>query len=734
VLVHLVRSCTDDTAGARMLVVGTYRDTDLDRAHPLTGTLADLRRIPLVERVPVQPLDSDEVAALIEAAAGHGLDDDARALAVAIHAETEGNPFFVGEVLRHLVETGAVRREGDRWIVRDVRHLSIPEGVREVVGRRLSRLSDQANSVMSVASVLGRDLDIRVLAMVVDCGEGTLLDALDEAARARIVEEAGADVWRFTHALVRTTLYEELSTTRRRRLHRNVADALEKLQPDDLTALAHHTLEAGPDRGNYHRAISYAIGAGEQALAARATGDALRLFNQALELLDEDDDDLLRSDALRGRGTAHHHGGEAARDDLLASARLALAAGDAARMAAALLADFGGVASNFLGGDEERIELIDAALQLIGPDDTPERAFLLTGLALELYLTPRTNERFALGEEAVAIARRLGNPDLLTKVLVNATGGMSRPATAREALARLDDVPASADAYWRVLADYWRVLFLELMGDVDAASAAIDRVLATLAAEPRPGVAWIGPFLAAGRAVMRGDLESSAADANRMLELMSQVGRADAFMLWAAIGVRRSLDDGTANDLVDTAIALVRDNAYVLGYAEALAYLCAEAGRMDDARWALDRFTLDGDLDDDFFYLADLGGLGLASVALGDEVRARRAMAQLLPFADWNSSYGVWSWCSVRLVLGVLADFLGDPDAAVDHLSRAIDFAVRTDRPLEEIRGRLALVAALRSGGRLDQAQREWEQARDLAEARGTDHLRSKVRAAAAAS
>ena len=732
-LVHLVRACTDDSAGARMLVVGTYRDTDLDRLHPLTGTLADLRRIPLVERIPVLPLDADEVTALVQAAAGHVLDHDALALATAVHAETEGNPFFVGEVLRHLVETGAVRREGDRWIVRDVHRLSIPEGVREVVGRRLSRLSDQANSVMSVASVLGRDLDIRVLALVVDCGEDTLLDALDEAARARIVEEAGADVWRFTHALVRSTLYEELSTTRKRRLHRKAADALEKLHPDDLTALAYHTLEAGSDSGDYHRAISYAIGAGDQALAARATGDALRLFNQALELLEEDDDDLLRSDALRGRGTAHHHGGEPGRDDLLASARLAMVAGDGARMAAALLADFGGVASNFLGGDDERIELLDAALGLLGPEDTAERAFLLTGLALELYLTPRTGERMGLGEEAVAIARRLGDPDLLTKVLVNATGGLSHPATAREALARLDELPESADAYWRVLADYWRALFLELLGDVEAAGAVIDRTLATLAAEPRPGVAWIGPFLAAGRAVMRGDLDGSAAEANRMLELMSQVGRADSFMLWAAIGVRRSLDDGTANDLVDTAINLVRDNARMLGYVEALPYLCTEAGRMDDARQALERFTLDGDLDNDFFHLADLGALGLASVALGDEVRARRAMTQLEPYADWNSSYGVWSWCSVRLVLGVLADFLGDPAAAVDHLNRAVAFAVRTSRPLEEIRARLALVAALRSAGRTGDARQEWERARDLADARGTDHLRGKVRAAAPA-
>jgi len=133
---HLLRAASERQA--RLLVVVTYRDTDIGRAHPLSAILADLRRLPAVERTPVDNLTEAEVVTLMESAAGHEMDEAGLALSQVLYAETEGNPFFITEVLRHLIETGGVRREGDRWVPGDAERLVVPEGVRDVIGRRLS--------------------------------------------------------------------------------------------------------------------------------------------------------------------------------------------------------------------------------------------------------------------------------------------------------------------------------------------------------------------------------------------------------------------------------------------------------------------------------------------------------------------------------------------------------------------------------------------------------------------
>ena len=286
-LLHVLRAGMEASGRARLFVLGTYRDTDIDRTHPLSAVLADLRRLPIVERHAIDGLTEAEVEEFIATAAGHELDDAIRALSEAVYAETEGNPFFVAEVLRHLVETGAVVRRDDRWMVADPGSLAVPEGVRDVIGRRLSRLSAQANEVLSVGSVIGRDVEVELLSELSDMTESTLLDALDEAVEARLIDETGADRYRFSHALVRATLYEELSATRRRRQHRRVAEALEKLRPDDVVALAYHYVEAGPEGGLMTRAVHYSLSAADQALSARALADAEARYTAVLKVLDD---------------------------------------------------------------------------------------------------------------------------------------------------------------------------------------------------------------------------------------------------------------------------------------------------------------------------------------------------------------------------------------------------------------------------------------------------------------
>jgi DNA-binding SARP family transcriptional activator len=212
---HVVRSAE----AMRLLVVGTYRDSELVHDHPLIEVIGDLRRQGGAERLTLTGLDDTAVAAFVEQAAGRALDDEGLAFAHAIYAETEGNPFFVREVLRHLTETGAVERRTGGWATRlPVEEMGIPEGVRDVVGRRLSHLSKDAKRLLRVAAVVGAEFHLDVLRAVEDLEEDDLLYALEEATAARLVVEVGraAPRYRFAHALVRDTVYEELSAAWRK--------------------------------------------------------------------------------------------------------------------------------------------------------------------------------------------------------------------------------------------------------------------------------------------------------------------------------------------------------------------------------------------------------------------------------------------------------------------------------------------------------------------------------------
>ena len=181
-----------------------------------------------------------------------------------MHDETEGNPFFVGELFRHLAESGALVNDGQVWrLAVSVSEMSIPDGIREVVGRRLSRLSESTNAVLSWAAVIGRELRLDVLAAV-SGDQDDCLDAIDEAVDARLVDEVGAGRWRFSHALVRATLLAELRTTRKVRMHLAVGEAYETTGPRRSAALAQHFSEAAPS-ARATKAVEYLVRAGDEA-------------------------------------------------------------------------------------------------------------------------------------------------------------------------------------------------------------------------------------------------------------------------------------------------------------------------------------------------------------------------------------------------------------------------------------------------------------------------------------
>jgi tetratricopeptide (TPR) repeat protein len=275
----------------RVLGVGTYRDVELDVSRPLVSTMERMVRARTVERIGLKRFDQNGVARMIEALAGREPPD---AVVQVILEETEGNPFFVMEVFRHLAEEGRLF-DGSGAFRTDLRvdELDVPESVRLVVGRRLERLGPEAQRALAAGAVVGRGFPFDLLEEIADLEPKALLDVVEQAEAARVVVpelRAGAIHYTFAHELIRQTLLTSLSLLRRQRLHLAVADAMERLAPDSWSPseVAHHLLLAGA-AAEAGRTLSYLESAAEAAMAAAAFEEALRCANDALSILDKDD-------------------------------------------------------------------------------------------------------------------------------------------------------------------------------------------------------------------------------------------------------------------------------------------------------------------------------------------------------------------------------------------------------------------------------------------------------------
>ena len=302
---RLLEFVARELVGARLLLFGTYRDTELNRRHPLSQTLAELTRERLSERILLRGLSREDIDRFVEATCGTSPPAELVSL---IHTQTEGNPLFVTEIVRLLVQEGELTPErltGEKsWSLR------IPEGVREVIGRRLDRLTERCNETLTIASVIGREFSHDQLkALIDDVSEDRLLDVLEEALAAHVIEELPRSLGRyqFSHALIQETLTEELSLTRRVRLHARIGEALEQLYAGEAdrhaAELAYHFAEA-QTLLEPTKLVRYSLVAGEAALAAHAHEQALAHFEGALAVKDDGVMDNETAALLFGLGRA----------------------------------------------------------------------------------------------------------------------------------------------------------------------------------------------------------------------------------------------------------------------------------------------------------------------------------------------------------------------------------------------------------------------------------------------
>ncbi len=296
---HVARSARE-----RVLMLGTYREMELDLEHPLNDTLSQMNRERLFYRLPLRRLSEDDTRTLLS-----GLFDSevSQELAGAVYRETEGNPFFIEEVVKALVEEGKIYREAGRWQRLKIEELEIPQSVKAVIGRRVQKAGEPCRRVLTIAAIIGREFDPEVLVKVSQLEEDTVLDALDEAVRLQLIREARlgrGTGYTFEHALIRQTLYESLNVRRRARLHQQVGEALEALYrtrlDDHIEELAYHFGEAGP--ATAAKGIEYNLRAARKAANLYAMEEAERRLTVALELSEAVEDPMARANVLKALG------------------------------------------------------------------------------------------------------------------------------------------------------------------------------------------------------------------------------------------------------------------------------------------------------------------------------------------------------------------------------------------------------------------------------------------------
>ncbi|GAB4327229.1 MAG: hypothetical protein Kow0010_10710 [Dehalococcoidia bacterium] len=408
-LQHLAR----ELGHMRALVIGTYRDTDLVRTHPLSETLAELNREGAFERVNLRGLSEGEVAGYITAVAKVA---PAASLVTRIYEETEGNPFFLSEVVQLMTEEGALTKES----VSDIR---LPEGVKEALGRRLDRLSEEANELLKTAAVVGREFAFDTLQLLREGDADSLVKLIEEGLAARVIEEMERPGrFRFTHALMQETLLEELSTTRRVRLHGRIGEALEQRYgsraQEQAARLALHFVEsAALNREHAEKALRYSRLAGEAALERLAWGEAASHFEHALEQAEAlgDIESPGKAALHEGLGRAYAATGGMEGEGFRALARAFRIHADAQDAERAFLVAQVVGSSPVLGGASAE-GLLREALEL-QPADSAAAARVATYLAYRLGIRGADDEAKALLDAALSTAARLDDRKLELTIL-----------------------------------------------------------------------------------------------------------------------------------------------------------------------------------------------------------------------------------------------------------------------------------------------------------------------------
>jgi DNA-binding CsgD family transcriptional regulator len=573
-----------------------------------------------------------------------------------------------------------------------------------VVAERLGRLSEECRRILEVASVVGRDFELRVLQPASGLDTERLLVLLEEAEAARVVGAVpgGLSRWRFAHALVREVLYEGLLAARRVRLHGLVGEALEAVYAAEpgphLAELAHHLVEAAPGSEEMAaRAVQMATLAGRHALEVLAWEDAAELFERALAALE-----LAERPSLQQRCELLLAVGEArmAASDVPAARTAYQQAGELARRIGSpeALARAGlglGLEFTSMIVDPVQIRLLEEALTALGEADSPLRARVLAGLARALVSTPQVERRLALSEDAVQMARRLGDPATLAAVLFGrhlAIWGSERAEVAGERLAIATEAVGLAEQIGdRAMALRGRGLRrIDLLELGDLAGYEADLAAAERGAEELRQLRyrWQLPLAHATRALLAGRFVQAEKLMEQGLAAGRRAGDQAVGNYYTGVIATLRLMQGRFGELIELFLDAATRSPATAVFRAALAAALAEVGRADQARAEVERLAA-GDLaavPRDPAWSFSLASLALACYHLGEAETAVKLNGLLEPYADRNIVTGrVGAICMgpAAYFLGLLDLTRGLPEQALRRFQHAAALADRMQgRPM----------------------------------------------------
>ncbi len=742
---QMLRYVSRSTLPMSVMITGTSRDATAD------GMSADQLLAKLhgtdVHELRLEGFDDATTLAFIEAAARHPFGDDGLALATLVCEQTAGNVLFTRELLLHLIETGLLAQVDGRWsTTTDLMRVGIPDGIRRVVTERLGRLSSAAQQTMGWASAIGEVFDGRLMADARRVTVDQLLDSLQECCRSRLLVEEAAHRYRFTHGLVRSSLYQSLGHTRRATLHLHIAEALERSVGDDptprISELAYHATQAASE-GFHAQAVRYNAIAGDAAMAQLASADAAVSYRVALDLLaaSPDPDTALRCDLLTALGRALLQSGDPAFAEALdQAADVARELDDAERLGAVVLAASRGAATASGAVDEARIEMIEATLKMLGDEDSAMRSRLLGVLAAELHFGGVTQRVISLADESVHMSRRVGDPATVAFALVQ-----------RAAALRSTDHLARRRADLRELVELSRVLgdpiteiiTAQRLTEIAFESARYDELLESLE-RSEAALATLG---AAGRshlqlrvvrnraelAMLRGEVETSVQLLEQMMSLADQLGLTRQVIAGYMGSITKAR---SAQGRVAETIPLWRQLSETFGdtFLAGLGVVLLESGEPDEAEQIYRRFADDvfATVTPNLTWVHNLAFLTVLCRRFGTAAEAAELEALLSPHADLIAYGGAGCYGSVAHFLGLLAVMQGDLERADWWFDRAVQVNASMHAPLLQaatLVARAELLEARQHGSDPSRAQQLRDEAVALAIECGAPAIASLARA-----
>ena len=677
---------------ARVLVLGAYRDEDLMADRHLARIVLEMDRQPATRHLRLSGLSELEVATFIDATV-----DSPRSasLAAVVHEETDGNPLFVREVLRLLAQQG---RLDAPW---DARHpgINIPPRIREVIDRRLGLLPESCRDVLALASVLGGAFRLDTVAEVSGLTVDALLGTIDEAISSGVVIAVPGSIghMRFSHALLRDALYEDLPTARRRQLHREVGDALERLSSEDqdqqLSELAYHFCAAIPG-GDADKAIDYARRAGEQAAISLAYEESVRLFSLALQVLDTKGgaaDGPMRCRLLLALGDAQAREGdlEGAKPTFLEAGSVARKERMSEQLAIAALGYGGRFVWARSGDDPNVVRLLREALDAMPLGDSAIRVRLLARAAGALRDVRSPDEQDRESREAVEMARRIGDPATLSYALEGRFAATWWPDNPEERLTIAREVVQLArdagDGERLAQGIDWLVCVLMELGDIAAAKAELDRAERLAHDLRQPAQWWLIMNVRAMISLFHGKLAEAERSIDEVRERGERAQRWDAIYSHLLQFYLLRREQGRVDEMETIVQRLMSDYPTRFAPRALQAHLYAELGRLSDARRALGALAIDGfaHVRKDSDWLFEMSLLPEVARSIGDLDNAEILYGLLLPYAGRHAiAYAEGSTGSISRALGILASMLGKWEEAARHLADASEWnAARDARP-----------------------------------------------------